>query len=153
MISSIWQNISLAPFQIQFFVSYRLWLSVIWYTSNSLVTTITGRYYKCLLTGELMFIFQIISHWLESAVNGSFHWYYKLFLMPSVYVAIKMWPVIGAIIVPFPYNLHGSFSKISNTLKIWTPRIIAKNNFPNGSKMLNSRVFHEHIEVLWTHRS
>ena len=37
--------------------------------------------------------------------------------------------------------LYYSFCKISNSLKIWTPKIIVKNNFSNASKMLNSRVF------------
>ena len=36
---------------------------------------------------------------------------------------------------------YGSFCIISNTLKIRTPKIIAKNNFSDASKMLNSPVF------------
>ena len=43
--SSIWQNISLAPFKSKY-VSYRLRLSLIRYTSNWLVTDIVGRYYQ-----------------------------------------------------------------------------------------------------------
>ena len=38
-------------------------------------------------------------------------------------------------------NWYSNFFKISKTLKIQTQKIIAKNNFWNTSKMLNSYVF------------
>ena len=36
---------------------------------------------------------------------------------------------------------YGKFSKISNTLKIRTPKIIANNNFWNAPKISNSDIF------------
>ena len=35
---------------------------------------------------------------------------------------------------------YSNFSKNSNTLKIRTPKTVAKNNFSNASKMLNNQV-------------
>ena len=70
-------------------------------------------------------IFQTISHWLESAVNGLFTDTINFFLMPSDYVAIKTFikcdPLLVQLLYHYIYEILGwrKYHEYCDLKNIW----------------------------------